>query len=335
MPVGKSKNKLRRRPDRDRGGFLFGNILCRSADFVANNYDAAANHIIDSCAKIKPMADEQKEIPKIRTLKTDVEEFARGHKASPLDMAAKAYAQKDWAEKIRPVFSRNALVSGVIAVVFIIVAGYLAFQFFRKSPEITTEKQPPISKFLPVENEQALVIREINPGALLLALLDELKKPRRADTVIYFPAEIETRLGESGVLYVGDFVKFLNFKSPAAFLENLLPEFNALAVYEAGGGNLGIIFKTKKFEGALAALLLWEPTMWLDFRPFLKEDDIKNISKFSFHDEIIKNNDARVLKNGGKIILGYSIFNKQYIIISTSSDALSIILERLITLPPR
>ena len=98
---------------------------------------------------------------------------------------------------------------------------------------------------------------------------------------------------------------------------------------------MGVIFKIKKFEEAISSLLLWEPTLWLDFKPFLKEEDIQNISKFSFQDEIIKNNDARVLKNGNKIILGYSIFNKQYVIISTSRDAISIILERLITLPPR
>ena len=76
--------------------------------------------------------------------------------------------------------------------------------------------------------------------------------------------------------------------------------------------------------------------MWLDFKSFLKEEDINMISKFSFQDDIVKNNDARILKNGGgKIILGYSIFNKQYVIISTSRETLSTILERLITLPPR
>ncbi len=286
------------------------------------------------------MADEQKsaeeELPKIRTLKTDVEEFARGHKSSPLDMAAKAYAEKDWTEKMRPSFSRNALVLAAIAVVLIAGTGYFTFRFFQKPPEIVTEKQPPISKFFPVEDERALVVREINPSALKLALLEELKKTRRNNTVIYFPAEIETRLGENKILYAEDFIKFLNFKPPAAFLANLLPEFNALVVYETGGGNLGGIFKIKKFEEAISSLLLWEPTLWLDFKPFLKEEDINNISKFSFQDEIIKNNDARVLKNGGgKIILGYSIFNKQYVVISTSSEALATILERLITLPPR
>jgi len=286
------------------------------------------------------MADENKELPKIRTLKTDIEDFARGHKTSPLDMAARAYAEKDWTEKIRPAFSRNTLVFAVIAVVFIIGAGYFVFRFFQKPPEIVTEKQLPISKLFPVEDERMLVVREINPGALKLALLEELKKSRGTDTIIYFPAEIETRLGESKILRAEDFIKFLNFKPPAAFLENLLPEFNALVVYETGGGNLGIVFKIKKIEEAIASLLLWEPTMWLDFKPFLKKEDIDNISKFSFQDDIIKNNDARVLKNsppasGEKIILGYVIFNKQYLVISTSRETLSTILERLITLPPR
>ena len=66
------------------------------------------------------------------------------------------------------------------------------------------------------------------------------------------------------------------------------------------------------------------------------EEDVKTISQFSFADDIIKNNDARVLKNGvGKIILGYVIFDHKYVVISTSREALSTILERLIALPPR
>lgn len=282
------------------------------------------------------MADEKNGLPKIRTLKTDVEDFAREHQASPLDIAAKAYAERNWAEKIKPVFSRNTLVWAVIIAIFLAGAGYFTFRFFQKPSEIVTGKQISIKNFFPVDSEQTPIVREINPGTLTLALLDELKKARRADTVIYFRSGIETRLGENKILYAGDFIKFLNFKPPAAFLENLLPEFNALVVYEAGGGNLGIVFKIKNFENALSALFSWEPTIWLDFKPFLKEEDIKNIARFSWADDIIKNNDARVLKNGeNKIILGYSIFNKQYIVISTSREALATILERLIALPPR
>ena len=76
--------------------------------------------------------------------------------------------------------------------------------------------------------------------------------------------------------------------------------------------------------------------MGADFKPFLSSQDLSATRQTFFEDELIKNNDARVLKNlSGGIILGYSIFNQKFVIISTSIEALSTVLERLIILPPR
>ena len=128
----------------------------------------------------------------------------------------------------------------------------------------------------------------------------------------------------------------LAWQTPSEFLDNLRPDFNLLTVYGRNSRDIAVILKIKNFPSALASLFSWERTLWQDFKPFLQAEDIKNISQFAFVDDIIKNNDARVFKNvNGKIILGYSIFSKQYVIISTSRDALSTILDRLIALPPR
>lgn len=206
--------------------------------------------------------------------------------------------------------------------------GYFAFRSFFAAPaESPPETQKPAAvNFLPVDDKKELAFSESNPGALVGTLLAEKQKNLRFDTVVYFPLKASAQ----------DFLRLLSWSPPAGFAENLNPDFNALIAYGPTSGEFAVIFKAKDFPRALASLLEWEKTLWFDWKPFLAEEDVKNIARFSWADDIIKNNDARVLKNPqNKIILGYSIFNKQYIIISTSRDALATILDRLIALPPR
>ncbi|OGF61923.1 hypothetical protein A2926_00350 [Candidatus Giovannonibacteria bacterium RIFCSPLOWO2_01_FULL_44_40] len=286
------------------------------------------------------MADGDKELPKIRTLKTDAEEYISEKKISQLDIARGAYlAGREAGETFRPKnqFPYRAVAYGVVAVLIIGLAGYFSYKlFFKTSPEIATEAPKPFASFLSAEDEKTISFSEANPGALSGALGAERQKSLRAGTIIYFPIKILKPGGEEKFADAKELAGFLNWQAPKDFLNNLEPDFNALIIYGPDSRDFAAILKVKNFASALAQLFSWESAMWFDWKPFLAEEDVKNISKFSFQDEIIQNNDARVFRNsGGKIILGYSIFNKKYVIISTSRDALSIILERFIKLPPR
>lgn len=286
------------------------------------------------------MADEQNELPKIRTFKTDTEEFIKEKKISRLDIAGGQYvAGLDANETFKPrrqiPYKTAAYAVFVVAVVGL--AGYFGFRLFSPAVEQPTVEAPkPFLNFLPVEDQKIIAISETSPGALMSAFAEERAKSLRFDTLIYFPIKILKAGGEEKFIDPREFAGFLNWRAPKEFLDNLEPDFNAMVFYGADSHDLAVILKVKNFERALASLLDWEKTMWFDWKPFLADEDIKNISQFSFKDEIIKNNDARVFRDGGgKIILGYSIFNKQHVVISTSRAALSTILSRLIALPPR
>lgn len=286
------------------------------------------------------MADEDKELPKIRTFKTDTEEFVKEKKISQLDIARGAYTAGRKADEIatsqKPVFYRAAVYS-VLAALIIGTAGYFGFRLFSPAAEPPIAETPkPFASFLQVENQKIISFAETNQGMLVSALNEERQKNLRAGTIVYFPIKITKVGGEEKFASAKEFSSFLNWQAPKEFLDNLEPDFNALIIYVQDSHDFAVILKIKNFAGALAQLFSWESDMWFDWKPFLADENIKNIPQFSWADEIIKNNDARVLKNGGgRVILGYSIFNKKYVIISTSYDALSIILERLITLPPR
>lgn len=270
-----------------------------------------------------------KEIPKIRTMKTDAEIFIKEKNLSQLDIARSAYAAGGGGLREQLNIGRNwkKTIYSALGVLIAALLGYFSFTLFFAAPtEPPPETPRAAANFLPVDDKKELAFSATNPGSFISALSAEKQKRLRLDTVIYFPLAISSQ----------DLVRFFSWNPPSGFLENLNPEFNTLIVYGQPSGDLAVIFKAKNFGRALAGLLEWEKTLWVDWKPFLTDEDIKNIARFSWADEIIKNNDARVLKNGnGKIILGYSIFNKQYIIISASRDAFSTILDRLIALPPR
>jgi len=266
----------------------------------------------------------------------------REKKISQLDIASGAYIAGKEADRIfspQKTFPYKAVAYWVLAAFIIAAAGYFSFKFFFQpaSQEAIRGEEKPISNFLPVEDQKTVVFSEANPGDLVGALINERGRNLRFDTVIYFPIKTYKSGGEEKFLYDSrEFVNFLNWRAPKEFSNSLEGDFNALMVYGQDLRDFAVILKIKNFERALASLFDWERTVWMDWKPFLFEEDVKTISQFSFADDIIKNNDARVLKNGvGKIILGYVIFDYKYVVISTSREALSTILERLIALPPR
>lgn len=286
------------------------------------------------------MADEDKELPKIRTFKTDTEEFIKEKKISQLDIASGAYIagrEADGTFKPRKSLPYKAAAYLILAVFIVGAAGYFGFRLFFPAAERPAAEAPkPFASFLPADDQKIIVFSETNPGALINAFNEERQKGLRAGTVIYFPIKVLKSGGEEKFTDSREFATFLNWRAPKDFLDNLEPDFNALIFYGPDSHDFAVILKVKNFSSALASFFNWERTIWQDFKPFLRAEDVKNISQFSFKDYVIKNNDARVLKNGGaRIVLGYSIFNKQYVIISTSREALSTILARFITLPPR
>jgi len=291
----------------------------------------------------KPASPESGEIPKIRTFKTDAEIFMKEKKISQLDIARGAYSAGGGTLRAAPAerFNYKIIIFAGIAILIMGLAGFFAFRlFFPAAPTPQNGAEKPIANFLPVDGTKEIIFSESNPGALISALLEERKKNLRFDTAVYLPVKILKNTGEEKFLAASDLARSFGWQAPLEFLDNLQPDFNLLAVYGQNSQDIAVILKIKNFPSALASLFDWERTIWQDFKPFLQAEDVKNISQFAFADDLIKNNDARVLKNsppagGGKIILGYVIFNKQYVIISTSSEALSTILGRLIALPPR
>lgn len=291
------------------------------------------------------MAEEQKSAksfgaqePTIRTMKTDAADLIKEQKLSPLDIKTKTYiARSSVVSSDKPSASKKILYWGV-ALAAALALGYVVFLFLQQGtgerPILEKPKPPP--QLLLADDEKTIVFNEVTPGELVEALRTERAKRLRFGTIIYFPLEFRTRLGDKKYAASQDLFKFLSWNPPAAFRDNASPHFNALVAYGSETNDIAVLVKTKNFSGTFASLLDWESRMWQDWRAFLLGDDVMNISEFVWKDEIIKNNDARVFQNKeGRSVLAYSIFNKETVIFSTSREGLAAILERLIKAPPR
>lgn len=289
------------------------------------------------------MADER-EIPKIRTMRSDANELLKSHGTSKLEIETKEYIAQKRERKIHFEELPIKKITIFIAAILVLCAiGYLGYKIYTKQTEENSailEKQKPPPKIIAADDEKTIGFQEALPGELISKINEERARPLRFETILYIPIEMDQRTGGKKFIDSRDIVKSLSWRAGGAFLDNLFPEFNALIAHTSISRDFAVLFKVRDFKRAVGSLIEWERMMGQDFKPFFAEEDAKNLSQFAFYDAIIRNNDARVLKNapsGGeeKIILAYAIFNKQFLIISTSRDGLSLVLDRLIKLPPR
>ena len=284
------------------------------------------------------MADN--EIPKIRTMRGDAEELIKEKQVSQLDIATKEYVVQRRERKIH--FEELPLKKIAIFIVMVLVLGagsYFGYKIYNQQTGgggVTLEKPKPPPKILTVDGEKILSFKEALPGELISKINEERRRLLRFETIVYLPIEMTARTGGVRFADARDLIKTLSWNAPAAFSDNVLPEFNMLIAHTSSSRDLTIIFRVRDFGRAIGSLIEWERDMGADFKSFFADEDARNFSQFSFRDEIIKNNDSRVLKNSSnKSILAYTIFNKQFLIIATSRDGLSLVLDRLIKLPPR
>ena len=229
-------------------------------------------------------------------------------------------------------FIKTNWVKIALSALAVLVAGggiFGLFKYFTSEKEIGVEPklieevgQP----YLKADLEKTLIFSPTDPGSVVKAIKKEIQKSKKSGALHFFKLPY-TLMG---------FLELAEIKMPESLIFNSHPSFNIYAAYHTGSSSVVFLIKTENFEKAYGSLLAWEKDMWQSFSRFLDAEDIKNINQFYFFDEIIKNHDARILKNAAnKSILAYAIFNKQFVATATSREGLSIILQRLIASPPR
>jgi hypothetical protein len=107
--------------------------------------------------------------------------------------------------------------------------------------------------------------------------------------------------------------------------------------YNFNGNQTFLILKVGSFDTTYSGMLQWETNLWQDFKELFNLQSDVNATSTSFGIEIKKfqdatfdNKDARVVKDAdGNIIFLYSIIDENTIVITTSTDTLKEIINRV------
>lgn len=290
----------------------------------------------------------------IRTFKSDIEEIIKQERMSSISISVAEQKKRQENQPIATTAdtetSRKRLL--LIVSVFFVFAGIGAFNFNYIKGKINppTKKTNEISALITTDS-----VSEINltknkiSGKNLTNLLSELI--RGADIRLNSIQDVNVTEDENIVDKEGEtkkevdakkFLSLINSRMPNSLFRSLMSEY-MLGIHSWNGNQPFIILKTDSYENAFAGMLSWEKNMAGDLGALFSRNIPSSIEdatttteqilvyKKEFEDILVKNKDARALKDeNGNIFLIYSLPDKETIIITSNTGTLVELFDRVI-----
>ncbi len=271
-------------------------------------------------------------IKPLRTFKSDAEEAVRYQNVSKADIVLAEQKKRESTPIEYENDKRSHLGMALLLLLIVVIAtgGYYWF-FIRETVVINSiPKELHISTFIPYSKISLVTLPTLEKNPLAL-IAERLNEPGvtvgQVAALIPTPAGTTTVMSSVSAVLAGTHV-------PDRLGRSLAPEY-MIGTYLFKKNAPFIIFKNTFFQNAFASMLEWEKDMRNDFISLIQvsnpsETTIDTRSDI-FSDMVISNIDARVLKNdAGTVILTYAFADKDTIIITTDTDALKYILDRLL-----
>jgi hypothetical protein len=217
------------------------------------------------------------------------------------------------------------LLGSVLLLALAGAGGYYTYtEFVRKTapPAIAV----PSNRFIQPESSAEVYAQNLSRDSLFSAI-----ESASADV---FPGEVKHIVLRNGTLDIeaplletGEFLEKLQSRAPGSLVRALDPMFMLGAL----GESRFLIFKIGSFENAFAGMLNWEKNMAEDIGALFNTAPLlTNIGPESvFKDIVSRNKDVRALFAGEDLILLYSFFDNQMLIVTDSLETLRILVERL------
>ncbi len=129
------------------------------------------------------------------------------------------------------------------------------------------------------------------------------------------------------LLTTSEFLQTLESRAPGS----LVRAFDPLFMFGNFGASAFLVIKLASFENAFAGMLAWEKDLDQDIGPlFATAELLRNISsETSFTDVTDRNKDIRMLTLEGQIVLLYSFFDNNMLIITDDLETLRVLIDRL------
>jgi hypothetical protein len=343
------------------------NINLETKETVANQLDSfinptekSKNNVIDAAAyyseaasKTEPLikvADtattlEKQNRPIIRTYKSDVEETIQTSHISSINIAMAenrkmmGQAKQTEIEKKKSGINRNILIISLVlvfggALTFFIPQLLLQIQYGQKAAPVETVSSKPL---MTVDLEEKMNIKDINLNRVSTTLKERVDQS-------------STKLGQIKNIYLteGDgtaeklitasnFLSLIKANVPSGIQRTLKDQY-MFGLYNYNGNQRFLILKVGEYDTTFSGMLSWEINLWQDFKELFELQSDNSASSSStygievkkFQDTSFDNKDCRIVKDSsGNIIFLYSIIDQNTVVITTSTDTLKEIINRI------
>ncbi len=291
----------------------------------------------------------------IRTYKADVQDIVKQNKLSITKIVALESDRKKFEARQRKRQDKMsafnlALVIFIFSILFFALSIFIAYVYYKNltkplkteeaSNTISPEAQSLINKLLFIEDRVRIDITE-KPRAYILNVLAAARDSSELSSVLGNVIELELveKDIKTGIFKrkdVKDLVKMLYTNYPQSFIDSLQKDYMIGVRVTEKGRDPFLIFSTKSYHYAFAAMLNWESTMESDLGVFLipgqSGKDILPVAQINeqFKDMVFKNYDLRVLEDeNGKVKIVYGFVNDDVIVITHSIDTFVELAKRI------
>lgn len=287
----------------------------------------------------------KRDIPVVRTYKGDVAEVLKKNKTSQTQMVLAEHQKKEEQKEARSPKSKHnlplligSIVFGVIGLTAL-VGGAVYFYTGQEKKANPAETVEPHT-LLFAEERKEIDITDKSPEAIRNAVGIELSElDIRLDFVenVYFTEYISASDQPSieknevkNLVSTTRFFESVESRMPDTLKRALSPQF-MYGIHSFNGNQPFIVLKTDFFENAFAGMLNWEPFMARDILPLFNIPVTDEIRNEPFTDIVIKNRDLRALlgPEDEDIVLLYTFFDRETIIITAAEETLEEVVTRL------
>lgn len=280
----------------------------------------------------QPGGSERNPDPKIRTMKSDIDEYMREAKPSLIQIVTKQVETTPRPlEPERAPFPIKNLMVIMAGILILGAAGLLGYRYFTTRPLETIQVE--IEEKIPgsIISTEKTEVHNITPnlGGLQKAIYGAADITERTGSFKRLVIKIKTADGKSRLMSASDLYDTLSIRPPAQLRDSVSGSLFVYVYYSGAGPRAVLIAPSKNTSRTFAGMVDWENAMQRDLEILFLGKSVNPVIA-PFIDKTFKNIDYRYINIASELGIGYFIFTaRDYLVVTTSEEALQLVINRL------
>lgn len=276
----------------------------------------------------------------LRTFESDIAEAMKGNNTSMVQMVlAEHNTQKEKEEiVVKEKETHRSFLWGSIGLIVLSLGVITTGAWYIFTGEsIFTILEPKVTTPIFVEKSTEFQAEQFSVDSLRTVVAEEVinvSLPPDAIEYIYVTELIEPEDPKEN-----PYRRIANAERFSALVGGLIPtdmlrtlnEEHMFGVHAWNGNQAFLLFFTDEFDTAFSNMLKWEQNLPEDILPLIGRQTDRDTYTAPWEDYLVKNRDLRVVRDtAGGVVLAYTFFGRDTLIISTSIDTIDEIIARVI-----